>query len=91
MIKKILVHYDNSKPAENALNYIIDIVKNMKEQKQEIILLNVLKKTYDDSLKSFLSRRIQSPKIGDTTTLEQYLKDISIEIKLMLKTSLKRK
>lgn len=44
MIKKILVHYDNSKPAENALNYIIDIVKNMKEQKQEIILLNVLKK-----------------------------------------------
>ena len=91
MIKKNLALYDNSKPAENALNYILDILKNMKEQKQEIILLNVLKKTYDDSLKSFLSRRIQSPKTGDTTTLEQYLKDISIEIKLMLKTSLKRK
>jgi hypothetical protein len=42
-------------------------------------------------LKSFLSRRIQSPKTGDTTTLEQYLKDISIEIKIDAKNKLEEK
>ena len=36
MIKKKLIPYDNSKPAENALNYIIDIVKNMKEQNKKL-------------------------------------------------------
>jgi hypothetical protein len=42
-------------------------------------------------LKSFLSRRIQSSKTGDTTTLEQYLKDISIEIKIDAKNKLEEK
>jgi nucleotide-binding universal stress UspA family protein len=78
MIKKILVPFDNSKPAEYALNYTVDLVKNMKEQQQEIILLHVLQ-PYDDSMKSYLSRKIQSPKTGDTITLEQHLKDIAIE------------
>ena len=91
MIKKILVPYDNSRPSENALNYTIDLVKNMKEQQQqEIILLQVLK-TYDESLKSFLSRRVQSPKTGDTITLEQYLKDITVEMKIDAKNMLEDK
>ena len=81
MIKKILVPFDNSRPAEYALNYTVDLVKNLKEQQQlEIILLHVLQ-PYDDSMKSYLSRKIQSPKTGDTITLEQYLKDIAIETK----------
>ena len=90
MIKKILVPYDNSRPAENALNYTIDLVKNMKEQQQEIILLHVIK-PYDDSMKSFLSRRIQSPKTGDTITLKEYLKDITIEMKIDAKNMLEDK
>jgi nucleotide-binding universal stress UspA family protein len=90
MFKKILVPYDNSKPSENALNYTIDLVKNMKEQQQEIILLHIIK-TYDDSMSSFLTRRIQSPKTGDTITLEQYLKDITVEMKIDAKNILEEK
>jgi nucleotide-binding universal stress UspA family protein len=91
MIKKILLPYDNSRPSENALNYTIELVKNLKEQQQqEIILLNVIK-LYDDSMSSFLSRRIQSPKTGDTITLEQYLKDITIEMKIDAKKMLEDK
>lgn len=90
MFKKILVPYDNSKPSENALNYTVDLVKNMKEQQQEIILLHVIK-PYDDSMKSFLSRRIQSPKTGDTITLKEYLKDITIEMKIDAKNMLEEK
>ena len=80
MIKKILLPFDNSRPAEYALNYTVDLVKNMKEQQQAIILLHVVQ-PYDDSMKSYVSRKIQSPKTGDTITLEQYLKDIAIETK----------
>jgi nucleotide-binding universal stress UspA family protein len=91
MIKKILLPYDNSRPSENALNYTIELVKNLKgQQQQEIILLNVIK-LYDDSMSSFLSRRIQSPKTGDTITLEQYLKDITIEMKIDAKKMLEDK
>jgi nucleotide-binding universal stress UspA family protein len=90
MIKKILVPYDNSRPAENALNYTVDLVKNMKEQQQEIILLHVIK-PYDDLMKSFLSRRIQSPKTGDNITLKEYLKDITIEMKIDAKNILEDK
>lgn len=87
MIKKILVPYDNFRPAEHALNYTVDLVKSMKEQQQEVILLHVIK-LYDDSMKSFLSRRIQSPKTGDTITLKEYLKDITIEMKIDAKNML---
>jgi nucleotide-binding universal stress UspA family protein len=90
MIKKILVPFDNSRPAEYALNYTVDLVKNMKEQQQEIILLHVVQ-PYDDSMKSYLSRKIQSPKTGDTITLEQYLKDIAIETKNDAKNMLEDK
>ena len=90
MIKKILVPYDNSRPSENALNYTVDLAKNMKEQQQEIILLHVIK-SYDDSMRSFLSRKVQSPKTGDSITLEQYLKDIAIEIKIDAKNMLEDK
>jgi nucleotide-binding universal stress UspA family protein len=93
MFKKILVPYDNSRPSENALNYTIDLVKNMKEQQQqqqEIILLHIIK-TYDDSMSSFLTRKVQSPKTGDTITLEQYLKDITIEMKIDTKNMLEEK
>jgi nucleotide-binding universal stress UspA family protein len=90
MINKILVPYDNSIPAEHALNYTVDLVKNIKGQQQEIILLQVIK-PYDDSMKSFLSRRIQSPKTGDTITLKEYLKDITIEMKIDAKKMLEEK
>jgi nucleotide-binding universal stress UspA family protein len=90
MIKKILVPFDNSRPAENALNYTVDLVKNIKEQQQEIILLHVIK-PYEDSMRSFLSRKIQSPKTGDTITLEQYLNDIAIETKIDAKKMLEEK
>ena len=90
MIKKILVPYDNFRPAEHALNYTVDLVKSMKEQQQEVILLHVIK-LYDDSMKSFLSRRIQSPKTGDTITLKEYLKDITIQMKIDAKNMLEDK
>lgn len=90
MIKKILVPYDNSRPAEHALNYTVDLIKSMKEQQQEVILLHVIK-LYDDSMKSFLSRRIQSPKTGDTITLKEYLKDITMEMKIDAKNMLEDK
>jgi nucleotide-binding universal stress UspA family protein len=90
MIKKILVPFDNSRPSENALNYTVDLVKNMKEQQQEIILLHVIK-PYEDSMRSFLSRKVQSPKTGDTITLERYLKNITIEMKIDAKNMLEEK
>jgi nucleotide-binding universal stress UspA family protein len=90
MIKKILVPYDNSKPSENALYYAINLVKNLKEQQQEIILLHVIK-PYEDSMRSFLSRKVQSPKTGDKITLEQYLNDIAIESKIDVKNMLEDK
>jgi nucleotide-binding universal stress UspA family protein len=90
MIKKILVPFDNSRPSENALNYTVDLVKNMKEQQQEIILLHVIK-PYEDSMRSFLSRKVQPPKTGDTITLERYLKNITIEMKIDAKNMLEEK
>ncbi|MGD1834492.1 MAG: universal stress protein [Nitrososphaeraceae archaeon] len=80
MIKKILVPYDKSKYSENALNYAINLSKNMKE-KQEISLLHVVKSNSDTSMPSFFSRKITSPKTGDVVSLEQYLKDVSIDVK----------
>ena len=90
MIKKILVPYDNSRPSENALYYAINLVKNLKEQQQEIILLHVIK-PYEHSMRSFLSRKVQSPKTGDKITLEQYLNDIAIESKIDVKNMLEDK
>ncbi|MDR4511784.1 MAG: universal stress protein [Nitrososphaeraceae archaeon] len=90
MIKKIIVPYDYSKPAENALSYAIDLVKSMKEQQQELILLHVVNLS-SYSTGSFSSRRIQSPKTGDMITLEQYLKDTAIDIKIDAKKTLEDK
>ena len=56
MIKKILVYYENSRPAEHALNYTVNLVKNIKEHQKEIILLHVIK-PYDDSMKSFFIKQ----------------------------------
>ena len=48
-------------------------------------------KLYDDSMKSFLSRKVQSPNTDNTITLEQYLKDITIEMKINVKNMLEEK
>lgn len=77
MIKKIVVAYDKSKPAEKALNYTINLVKIIRDRPQ-IILLYVLK-LGDFPTKSFNYRLIRSPITGETITLKEYLKDVALE------------
>ena len=90
MIKKILVPYDKSKYSENAIKYVLNLVNSMKS-KQEIILLNVINSYNDDSMRSFFSRKIQSPKTGDMVTLEQFLKDATTDVKIDAKKMLNDK
>lgn len=88
MIKKIVVAYDQSKPAKKSLKYTIDLVKTMKGNPQ-IILLYVLK--IGNFRESFYHRLIPSPKTGETITLEEYLKDAALELRTDVKKMLENK
>ena len=88
---KILVPYDSSKPSEIALDHAIKIAKmfsisSAADTIVNIILLHVVKEI--PSPPTFGAGLFKSKKTGDMITLEQYLKDITLEIKTDVKKML---
>ncbi len=81
---KILVPYDSSKPSETALDHAIKIAKmssisSTADTTVNVILLYVVQDIPVPS--TFGAGLFKSNKTGDMITLEQYLKDITLEIK----------
>jgi nucleotide-binding universal stress UspA family protein len=88
---KILVPYDSSKPSEIALDHAIKIAKmssisSAADTTVNVILLHVVKEI--PSPPTFGAGLFKSKKTGDMITLEQYLKDITLEIKTDVKKML---
>ncbi|HET7644442.1 MAG TPA: universal stress protein [Nitrososphaeraceae archaeon] len=90
---KILVPYDNSKPSETALEHAIRIAKmsgiSSANPSVSIILLHVVQQMPIPS--TFGVGTFKSSKTGDMVSLEQYLKDIALEIKVDAKKMLDEK
>jgi nucleotide-binding universal stress UspA family protein len=85
---KILVPYDSSKPSETALEHAIQIAKmssisSSVDTTINIILLHVVQDIPVPA--TFGAGLFKSNKTGDMITLEQYLKDITLEIKTDVK------
>jgi len=86
---KILVPYDSSKPSETALEHAIQIAKmsgissSAANTTINVILLHVVKDIPVPA--TFGAGLFKSNKTGDMITLEQYLKDITLEIKTDVK------
>jgi nucleotide-binding universal stress UspA family protein len=86
---KILVPYDSSKPSETALEHAIQIAKMSSISAANdittinIILLHVVQDIPVPA--TFGAGLFKSNKTGDMITLEQYLKDITLEIKTDVK------
>ena len=85
---KILVPYDSSKPSEIALDHAIKIAKmsgisSTADTTVNVILLYVVKDIPVPA--TFGAGLFKSNKTGDMITLEQYLKDITLEIKTDVK------
>ena len=85
---KILVPYDSSKPSETALEHAIQIAKmsgisSAVNTTVNVILLHVVKDIPVPV--TFGAGLFKSKKTGDMITLEQYLKDITLEIKTDVK------
>jgi nucleotide-binding universal stress UspA family protein len=85
---KILVPYDSSKPSETALEHAIQIAKmsnisSSADTTINIILLHVVQDIPVPA--TFGAGLFKSNKTGDMITLEQYLKDITLEIKTDVK------
>jgi len=87
---KILVPYDSSKPSETALEHAIQIAKMSGISSSaaanttiNVILLHVVQDIPVPS--TFGAGLFKSNKTGDMITLEQYLKDITLEIKTDVK------
>lgn len=89
MIKKILVTYDTSKPSENALTFALTFAKELRE-KPEIIVLYVLPEV---PYPLHLSQRkiLKSEKTNELITFEQYMKDLSKQMRLESKMMLEKK
>ena len=89
MIKKILVTYDTSKPSENALTFALTFAKEIRE-KPEIIVLYVLPEV---PYPLHLSQRkiLKSEKTNELITFEQYMKDLSKQMRLDSKKMLEKK
>jgi nucleotide-binding universal stress UspA family protein len=70
--EKILVPYDDSEPANKALDHAVNIAK-MSGKSAEVILLYVIAElpTYH-----FIERPARSIKTGEKTTLSQYLREV---------------
>ena len=80
--KKILVPYDTSKPSEIALEHAITIAKMSAMYSNttiDVIVLHVVKEMPVPT--TFGINLFKSKQTGDMITLEQYLKDITFEIK----------
>lgn len=73
MFKKILVPYDGSKPANNALDHAVNIAKSAGRDRPDVILLHVIAEfpSYH-----FIDRPARSIKTGEKVMLSQYLKEI---------------
>ena len=89
--QKILVPYDSSKPSETALEHAIQIAKmssisSANDTTINVILLHVVKDIPVPA--TFGAGLFKSKKTGDMITLEQYLKDITLEIKTDVKKML---
>ena len=85
---KILVPYDSSKPSETALEHAIQIAKmsgisSAVNTTVNVLLLHVVKNIPVPV--TFGAGLFKSKKTGDMITLEQYLKDITLEIKTDVK------
>ena len=85
---KILVPYDSSRPSETALEHAIQIAKmsgisSAANTTVNVILLHVVKDIPVPV--TFGAGLFKSKKTGDMITLEQYLKDITLEIKTDVK------
>lgn len=89
MLKKILVTYDTSKPSENALTFALKFAKELRE-KREIIVLYVLPEA---PYPLHLSQRkiLKSEKTDELITFEQYMKDLSKQMRLESKKMLEKK
>lgn len=80
--KKILVPYDTSKPSEIALEHAITIAKLSAMYTNttiDVIVLHVVQEMPVPT--TFGINLFKSKQTGDMITLEQYLKDITLEIK----------
>jgi nucleotide-binding universal stress UspA family protein len=90
---KILVPYDNSRPSDTALDHAIRIAKMSASYSANnninVILLYVVQNIPVPA--TFGAGIFKSNKTGDKLTLEQYLKDITIEVKMEAKKMLKEK
>jgi nucleotide-binding universal stress UspA family protein len=89
VLKKILVTYDTSKPSENALTFALTFAKELRE-KREIIVLYVLPEA---PYPLHLSQRkiLKSEKTDELITFEQYMKDLSKQMRLDSKKMLEKK
>jgi nucleotide-binding universal stress UspA family protein len=90
---EILIPYDSSKPSETALEHAIQIAKmssisasSANDTTINVILLHVVKDIPVPA--TFGAGLFKSKKTGDMITLEQYLKDITLEIKTDVKKML---
>jgi len=80
--KKILVPYDTSKPSEIALEHAITIAKMSAIYTNttiDVIVLHVVQEMPVPT--TFGINLFKSKQTGDMITIEQYLKDITLEIK----------
>lgn len=74
LYQKILVPYDNSKPADKALDHAINIAKLVGgKDKSEVILLHVIE---EYQVSPFIDIPVRSPKTGQTIRLSQFIKEV---------------
>jgi nucleotide-binding universal stress UspA family protein len=91
LYNKILIPYDSSKPSETALEHAIQIanmssISSANDTPVNVILLHVVKDIPVPF--TFRAGLFKSNKTGDMITLEQYLRDITTEIKIDVKKML---
>ncbi|HET7642397.1 MAG TPA: universal stress protein [Nitrososphaeraceae archaeon] len=93
MYNKILVQFDDSKPSETTLEHATRIAKmsgiSSTNSPVSVILLHVVQQMLVPSTFGF--GLFKSSKTGNMVNLEQYLKDITLEIKDCVKTYLKKR
>ena len=84
MFRKILVPYDGSKQAENALNkavYLANLISGT-----EIVVLNVMDEIKSPAL--VFDKKVRNYKTGEATTLSSYLRDLQRERRYKMKNRL---
>jgi nucleotide-binding universal stress UspA family protein len=89
---KILVPVDSSKPSETALEHAITIAKISgiyTNTTINVVLLHVIQEMPVPA--TFGVGFFKSKKTGDTITLEQYLKDVTLEMKVEIKKMIEKK